>query len=155
MTPLVPGSQPPRVTMMLCDYAAVAEGKLYVSGGGWSQTGPQPSQSALALLIGLPWTMANQKIRFTIKLVTQDGEPVQLSAPQGGLEPVELGGEFEVGRPPGLAPGTQLDVPLAFTMGPMPLQPGQRYSWVLHINEETQTDWHVDFMTRPGPPPQT
>ena len=28
--------------MMLCDAAQVSDGKLYVLGGGWSMTGPDP-----------------------------------------------------------------------------------------------------------------
>ena len=35
-----------RVTMLLADFAQVADGKLTVVGGGWSLTGPEPCRSA-------------------------------------------------------------------------------------------------------------
>src|SRR6267154_2812745 len=31
-----------RATMMLADYAQIADGKLFISGGGWSTCGPGP-----------------------------------------------------------------------------------------------------------------
>ena len=37
--------------MMLCDAAQVADGKLYVLGGGWSLIGPDPMPSAIAMKI--------------------------------------------------------------------------------------------------------
>ena len=37
--------------MLLCDAAQVADGKLYILGGGWSMTGPDPVPSAVALKI--------------------------------------------------------------------------------------------------------
>ena len=48
-------------------------------------------------------------------------------------------------------PGADLDFPLAFQIGPLPLQPGQRYEWVLDIDGETQQDWHLTFSTRTAP----
>ena len=35
--------------MLLCDGAQVADGKLFVLGGGWSLTGPDPMPSAIAM----------------------------------------------------------------------------------------------------------
>ena len=35
-----------KLTMLLCDHATVAEGKLYINGAGWSVTGPEPSPSS-------------------------------------------------------------------------------------------------------------
>ena len=47
--------------------------------------------------------------------------------------------EFEVGRPAGIKPGTPLELPLAITSGPLPLEPGKRYEWRLSINGRTTT----------------
>ena len=58
-----------------------------------------------------------------------------------------------MGRPPGVKPGTSIDVPLAITVGPLPLPPGGRYEWRLSINEESHEDWRLPFSTRSGPPP--
>ena len=37
-----------KVTMLLADYAAVADGKLTIVGGGWSVTGPVSPPFAIA-----------------------------------------------------------------------------------------------------------
>lgn len=139
--------------MMLCDHAAVAEGKLYISGGGWTQTGP-PSPSAIAMLIDVPWDRTNQSISFHLSLHGADGQPVMQQGPLGQV-PIEVGGDFEVGRPVGLAQGTPITVPLAINIPPIPLAPGQRYVWELKIDERTQDNWHLAFSTRSAPPTQS
>ena len=48
------------VTMLLCDAAQVAYGKLYILGGGWSMTGPDPVPSAVALKIHVDWHEAER-----------------------------------------------------------------------------------------------
>jgi hypothetical protein len=133
--------------MMLCDHAQVAEGKLFISGGGWSVTGPLPSPSALALKIEVPWDQANTPIKFALELVDQDGKPVQQQGPLG-LQPLRLEGQVEVGRPPGLMPGTPLDVPLAIGVGALPLAPGGRFTWRLELNGRTEESWQLSFSVR-------
>jgi hypothetical protein len=137
--------------MMLCDHAQVAEGKLFIAGGGWGLTGPQPAQSAVAILISVPWDRANSKISFSLRLLDQDGVPVEQPGPMGPV-PVQVEGAFEVGRPAGLAPGTSLEVPLAFNVPPLPLPPARRFVWELSIDGDTQDDWHRSFSTRPAKP---
>ncbi|WP_373011609.1 hypothetical protein [Streptomyces sp. Amel2xC10] len=132
---------------MLCDHAQVAEGKLFISGGGWSVTGPLPSPSALALKIEVPWDQANTPIKFALALVDQDGKPVQQQGPLG-LQPLRLEGQVEVGRPPGLTPGTPLDVPLAIGVGALPLAPGGRFTWRLELNGRTEESWQLSFSVR-------
>jgi hypothetical protein len=139
--------------MMLCDHAAVAEGKLYVSGGGWSLMGPAPSPSAIALLIDVPWDQTNHKVVFNLSLHGADGDPVMQPGPMGEEMSIQVGGEFEVGRPPGLAPGTPIGVPLAINIPPLLLAPGQRFSWDLKIDGTSQDDWHLAFSTRGIPVP--
>ena len=38
-----------RATLLLADYAVVANNKLTIVGGGWTTTGPEPQQFAIAL----------------------------------------------------------------------------------------------------------
>ena len=54
-----PGRRPAEVRawMLLADYAVVADGKLYVSGGGWSVTSPG-APSAIAMKLDVPWDRA-------------------------------------------------------------------------------------------------
>lgn len=139
---------PPRIraTLMLCDYVAASEGKLYISGGGWTVTnGGTPH--GIALLLAVPWDLANNQIEFRLRLLTEDGQPV---TQQGPFEQqrIEVGGQFEVGRPPGTPHGTSLDVPLAINLPPLALPPGARYSWELSVNGGTREEWHLSFATR-------
>ena len=85
----------------------------------------------------MPWDRANEQLHLRLRLIGQDGEPVILPGPEGP-QPVEINGDAEVGRPTGVVPGADLDFPLAFQIGPLPLEPGQRYEWVLDIDGETQ-----------------
>ncbi|MDQ5874925.1 MAG: hypothetical protein M3526_06030, partial [Actinomycetota bacterium] len=64
------------------------------------------------------------------KLLTEDGEPVQVPDTD---DPVAVEGTIEVGRPTGIKPGTPLDTPFALTFPPMPLEPGG-YVWELEID---------------------
>ena len=109
-----------KVTMMLADAAQAAEGKLYILGGGWSVTGPTPGPSAIALFIQVPWDRTNVEHGLRFDLVDSDGNAVELETDAGAEEPVTFEGSFEVGRPPGLKPGTSIDVPLAINVRPLP-----------------------------------
>ena len=138
-----------KVTIMLADFAQVVGGKLYIMGGGWSITGPNPTPSALAIKIEVPWTEANRKHNLKIELVDADHQPVIVPTQVGNL-PVVINGDFEVGRPPGLIQGTPIDMPMAFNIGPLPLTLGSRYVWRVYINDVNQPDWQVAFSTRPA-----
>jgi len=138
-----------KVTLLLADSAQAVDGKLYVLGGGWSIIGPEPSPIAIAMKIEVPWDQANRRHLWQLELLDADGNPVSATGPEGDAEPIEISGEFEVGRPPGLKPGTPLDLPLAITMSPLPLPPGARYVWRLSIDGASHEDWQLAFSTRP------
>jgi len=132
-----------RVTIMLADAAQECGGKLFVLGGGWSVTGPLIPSMAVALKIDVPWDQANRPHHWRLELVTEDGEPVELEG-----QPLRVEGEFEVGRPPGAAPGSFIDVPIAMNFGSFPLTLGRRYVWQLNIDGETNADWDREFFVR-------
>lgn len=140
-----------KATLMLADYAVVADGKLTIVGGGWSITGPAPTPFGIALKVEVPWDQANIKHSMRLELVDADGDLVTV-AQEGEERPIVIEGEFEAGRPPGLKPGTPLDSMLAINFpSPPPIPPGGRYEWRLFIDGETQEDWRVTFSTRPAP----
>ena len=134
-----------RVTIMLADAAQENGGKLYILGGGWSVTGPDIPPSALAMKIDVPWDQANVRHTWVLELVSEDGVPVEIEG-----QAVRIEGEFEVGRPPGAAPGSYIDVPLAVNFGSLPLAPGRRYVWKLGIDGEENGDWDREFFVRPA-----
>jgi hypothetical protein len=139
-----------RVTMMLADHAQVADGKLFVSGGGWSVCGPGPVACAVALLFHIPWQRTNERISFTLTLLDEDGMPVSQPGPDGSQE-VQVGGQFEAGRPAGLAPGTDINVPISFNTV-LQLASGRRFTWVLEVDSQVDEAWRLSFATRETPP---
>lgn len=133
--------------MLLCDAAQVADGKLYILGGGWSLVGPDPMPSAVAMKIDVDWTEAGAPHHWELYLVDADGQAVLVETPEGP-RPMEVRGDFEVGRPENLPDGSPIDVALAVNFGPLPLQPGGRFTWRLTVDGESEPDWMLAFSTR-------
>jgi len=136
--------------MMLADAAQAADGKLNILGGGWNITGPDPNPSAIAIYAEVSWDLANMQHRWRLELMNSDGEPVMVPTPMGE-QALVIEGVLEVGRPPGVTPGTGLGVPLAINLGPIPLPPGGRYEWRLTIGDQSDENWRLPFSTRPAP----
>ena len=133
---------------MLADSAQAVGGKLYILGGGWSLTGPEPASFALAVKIEVPWDQAGFSHTFRLALFDSDGQVV-VNETRDGPQAIEIAAGFEVERAPGLRPGSPIDVPLAFTFAPIPLEAGERYVWRLEIDGHSHEDWRVAFSTRP------
>jgi hypothetical protein len=143
-----------KATIMLADFAQVVGGKLYIMGGGWSITGPNPTPYALAIKIEVPWNETNRDHSFKLNLLDTEHRQVLVPTPDGD-KPMQVGGNFQVGRPPGLIQGSSLDVPLALNLPPLPLAPGARYLWQLMINDDQINVWEVAFSTRATAPQPT
>ncbi len=86
-----------------------------------------------------------------LELIDLDGEPVLVDTPVG-RQALRVENQFEVGRPPGVKPGTPLEVALALSLGPLPLPPGGSYAWRLSINGEGHEHWPLPFRSRETPP---
>lgn len=137
-----------KVTMVLADAATVSDGKLNLLGVGWNIVGPHPVSTAIGLIVDIPWGEANRRHKLRLGLRDADGEPVLMPGPEGSRQPIELQTELEVGRPPGVRPGTPLPVPLAIPVPPLPLAAGTRYVWQLQIDGHAGEDWRLAFDTR-------
>ena len=135
--------------MLLCDSAQVADGKLYILGGGWSLIGPDPVPTGVAMKVDVDWTEADRPHHWELYLVDEDGQPVMVET-QEGLQSIEVRGDFEVARPAEIAAGSPVDVALALNFGPLPLRPGGRFAWRLVIDGESHDDWSLAFSTRPA-----
>ena len=131
-----------KATLLLADYARVADGKLDVIGGGWSIMNAQgPFGFFAAVLFQIPWDQTNTPHTFRFDLLDADGQPV---SGEEESETVYAEGQLEAGRPVGLRPGTPVDAPLVVPFGPLVLEPG-RYEVRLTINGETQEGWRAAF----------
>jgi hypothetical protein len=143
-----------KVTMLLADYAQVADGKLNIIGGGWTVTGPHPIPSAVAIKIGVPWDQANRPHRLTLRLLDEDGNAVMVQPEEDAPpQPLQIDGRFVADRQ-NVAPGTPVDATAVFNFGPLPLRPASRYVWELAVDGHTAEDWRLPFSTRPAGPEQ-
>jgi hypothetical protein len=136
--------------MLLADSAQVADGKLYILGGGWSLTGPDPSPSAVAIKLEVGWNETGVDHHWELFLEDADGQPVMIPTPEG-TQPVEIRGDLSVGQPEGIIEGTPIDVPMAINLGPLPLNPGTRFTWRLLVDGEVLPGGQISFSTRPAP----
>ncbi len=137
------------VTLLLADAAQVADGKLYVLGGGWSVTGPDPTPSAVAIKVGVDWHEFNDTHHWELFLEDADGGLVSFDTPEGA-QPIEVRGDFSASAPPGVPVGTPVDVPIAVNFSPLPLAPGARYTWRMVIDGESLPGATASFSTRPA-----
>jgi hypothetical protein len=121
------------VTLILCDAAQAVDGKLYVLGGGWTlvrAAANDPVTMGLGAIVSIDWNETNQQVEVKVELQTEDGPTVVI-----GEQPIVLGAMLEVGRPPGVKAGSQMNAALAFPLMPLPLEAGS-YVWVLTIDGE-------------------
>lgn len=92
---------------VLADAAQVVDGKLYLIGGGWDiiwfNQFPAAHPFAICMGIRVPWNLTNMPHTMKILIETADGQ---------GLG--EIKGNFEVGKPAGLAQGSSQLINLAF-----------------------------------------
>ena len=91
----------------------------------------------------MPWDQANTKHSFKLELLDADGKVVTAETPDGE-KPIGGEGQLEVGRPPGVNPGTPLAIPLALNFSPAPPIPaGGQYVRQLGIDGVTDDDWRA------------
>lgn len=91
--------------LILADRAEVVNGKLYMMGGGWSDLQrvpaaadqpPPPSHLSVAVSVSVGWNETNQTHRLRLTIENEDSTQ----------KLAELEGDIEVGRPPGIPPGS-------------------------------------------------
>jgi Family of unknown function (DUF6941) len=142
-----------RATLLLADYAVVAQGKLTIVGGGWTLTGPNPQPFAIALKLDVPWHAALDPHVVRLELLDADGRPV-LAPASDGEAPVRVEARLDPQQqemPEPIKAGTPIDVALAFNFPPLPLPAGSRFEWRLTIDGESREDWFLAFSTRTAP----
>lgn len=124
------------VQLILADAAQAAGGKVSMLGAGWSVTGTPTGPQAVVGLIKVPWDRANEALPLKLELVDADGRPAALGeGPDGSQQRIEFTTTIEVGRPPGLTPGTPIDASFMVNVAPLPLPPG-RYTWRLELADD-------------------
>lgn len=102
--------------LILADSAQVIGNKLYLLGGGWdvltSRRGfPFEQRCAIAAAVKIPWGETNQKHNFEIEMLSEDQNTEEIKSM------VKVGGQFEVGRPPGIQLGQDQRIQIAIDIG--------------------------------------
>lgn len=122
-------------TLMLANHAEAINGLLYVSGGGWTDhhrriqgDTPPTSHFGIALSLRVPWHETNQRHIFVVEVQNDDATVTVMRAE----------GEFNVGRPAQLPPGTTQHAVLAITVDATFPAPGG-YRVVATIDEGKST----------------
>ena len=146
-----------KITLLLAEFAkADQQGEVTAVGMGWNSRPTPLPPFALVIFVEVGWDETNKPHVLTCDLVTEDGEPVELSGPLGD-QPVHFEARVEAGRPPGAVHGTAFRAPLAINVGgPVPLPPG-RYEWRAAINGFPQATAVAPFVAtgrRQSRPPQ-
>jgi hypothetical protein len=133
------------VDAFLCDSAVVAEGKLYIQGGGWNMLTAASfpfvqSRIGVAVIIGVPYTATNRSHTFELRLLDQDGQPVPIGPVVGTDEtgalqrPSGVAAQFNLGRPSLLRAGDAQNLPFAINLDQLPIESPGAYSFVLGIS---------------------
>lgn len=106
---------------------------------------------ALVIMLRVPWDLTNHPMHMSITLIDEDGvQPLLGQDPAGNAAPLLIESEMEVGRPPGVKPGTSLPLNQVINLGPgLPLVP-KRYEWKLSVDGE-QVGSHA-FVVAPADP---
>ena len=121
-----------RATIVLCDYATVAERKLTMVGGGWHWCGAVAPSYYLAVFIEVEPVQEQRIVEITLDLVDQNEQMVATST----LEIQLTAGDGET-------------IPAAVLVPQMQLEPSSAYEWRAYIDGEGDQEWVCRFKTRP------
>jgi hypothetical protein len=128
--------------LILADAAQVADGKLFLMGGGWDRllVNAIPAAQVVGVAVGVlvPWTETNRPHTLTLLVEDEDGGRV--------LPPVSV--QLEVGRPPGLPDGAEQRVMVAFNAQ---LSLPKLGDYAITASLETGAQRRLRFTAAPGP----
>lgn len=133
--------------VLLCDFAEVSGGKLFISGAGISmlasgaQQAPFPVNVCLAILVSIPWNETDQEHLLSIELISEAAgsqRRVMLSdqLPEGG-NPDDRGMflvSFRAVRLPSMIDGDESSMPLTVPLFGLPLPEHGPYFFSVRID---------------------
>ncbi len=133
--------------LALANHAEALNGLLYLSGGCWTdlwrgipQGVPVPANHfGVAVAVLIAWEDTNRRHHLTIRIESEDGKEV------GKVE-----GDLEMGRPPGIPPGSDQRAVLALNAD-MQFPSAGGYRIVAQLGEETRS---VSFRVHDEPRPR-
>jgi hypothetical protein len=136
---------------VVADYAVVApDGKLYISGANiqtmWLPEFPGVAgQLFIALLLGVPWSVASEPHHVVIRALDEDRQPLP-----GTPDPL-FDAQAETGRPPGTRPGDELTIALAFGLTGLPIDRERLVFFRVVVDEADVAAYPFRFRQLPSP----
>lgn len=133
------------ITAFLADSAEAVNGKLYVLGAGWdmlvvSEVPAVQQRVAVGVLVQVGWNDTELEHDVTLRLETEDGEPVPLARHAAGMPPgtsvAAIGHRFTTGRGTLVRAGDAQTHPVTFTINDLLLDRVGGYSWVIGVDGE-------------------
>ena len=125
--------------VVLADFAQAAQGKLNLIGGGWNIHNAKQYPSNLQFGVGIgilvPWSLTNRKFKFKFVIMTD------------GNQLADGGGDFEVGRQPGMPAGMVQRVVVGFS-GQIQLPKPGTYELIVSTSEDEK---RITFEALPVP----
>lgn len=135
--------------LILADRAEVVNGKLYMMGGGWSDLQrmpaaenqpPPPSHLSVAVSVSVGWNETNET--HHLRLTIENEDATQRLA--------EVEGDIEVGRPPGIPPGSDQRALLAVSAAVAFPSPGAYRVMATLAGESRSVTFRVHDVAPPG-----
>lgn len=133
--------------VLLCDFAEVSGGKLFITGAGISlvaSSSPQPPYQVnvcLAILVSIPWNETDSEHTLTIELVSEAGgsqERIMLSDQlPDGADRADLGmivAVFTAARMPIMVDGDESTMPMSIPLFGLPLPQHGPYFFSVRID---------------------
>ena len=133
---------------MVCDGSDAVNGKMYILGGGWDrlivQQFGQEQVINLAVKLMIPWYDTNRRIPFRIMVRDENDVP---------LIPDDMGGELEVGRPPGYS--AEESIPFFMPLGvKVAIDRPKRLVFTLSVGGAEVGRTAIRVIAPPGPSPR-
>lgn len=134
--------------LILADAAQVVGNKLYLLGGGWDRLSvnrpfPVEQRIGLALSMIVDWNETNRKHDFEIEILAEDQSTEALKSL------VKVGGQCEVGRPPGIQVGQSQRFQIAVEMGLKIEGPGTK-TVIARISGQEKRRIHFNVIAGPN-----
>lgn len=135
-------------TAMLADAATVADGKVYVHGGGWDVINTQAVPAthpalAIVLVIEFEWSETHVPRSLHVELLDEDDNALGVGAV----------GALTVGHPPGLARGAPISHPIALPFVGVNLPRVGRYCFRVRVDDDELGRVRFAVQTPPPLPP--
>jgi len=127
------------IDAFLADSVVLADGKVYAQGIGWNvlnslQMPVRQNRIGIGLIIRVPYTATNQDHTFELRLEQEDGDKMTLGDDPSGGRIEAFGGQFQVGRPPGMVVGDEQIVPFALNIDGLVFEKAGRYIFVISLD---------------------